>query len=103
MWVRSLNPEDPLEKGMGTHSSILAWRIPWTEEIGCLQSMDLQELDMTEQLIHQKVEWIERQVETAGEEKSQSKALCPRPDVCSDRGLKCHQDLLGGNNFACGI
>ena len=31
-WVRSLDQEDPLEKGMATHSSILAWRIPWTEE-----------------------------------------------------------------------
>ena len=35
-WVRSLGWEDPLEKGMGTHSSILAWRIPWTEEPGGL-------------------------------------------------------------------
>ena len=39
MWVRSLGWEDPLEKGMATHSSILAWRIPWTEEPGGLQSM----------------------------------------------------------------
>jgi len=38
-WVRSLGWEDPLEKGMATHSSILAWRIPWTEETGRLQSM----------------------------------------------------------------
>ena len=37
--VRSLGREDPLEKGMATHSSILAWRIPWTEEPGGLQSM----------------------------------------------------------------
>ena len=36
--VRSLGWEDPLEKGMATHSSILAWRIPWTEELGWLQS-----------------------------------------------------------------
>ena len=36
-WVRSLGQEDPLEKGMATHSSILAWRIPWTEEPGGLQ------------------------------------------------------------------
>ena len=41
-WVRSLSWEDPLEKGMATHSSILAWRIPWTEESGELQSMGLQ-------------------------------------------------------------
>ena len=39
--------EDPLEKGMATHSSILAWRIPWTEEPGKLQSMGSQELDTT--------------------------------------------------------
>ena len=41
-WVRSLDWEDPLEKGMATHSSILAWKIPWTEEPGRLQSMGLQ-------------------------------------------------------------
>ena len=38
-WVRSLGQEEPLEKGMATHSSILAWRIPWTEESGGLQSV----------------------------------------------------------------
>jgi len=38
-WVRSLGQEDPLEKGMAAHSNILAWRIPWTEEPGRLQSM----------------------------------------------------------------
>ena len=41
-WVWSLGREDPLEKGMATHSSILAWRIPWTEESGRLQSMGSQ-------------------------------------------------------------
>ena len=41
-WVRFLGWEDPLEKEMATHSSILAWRIPWTEEPGGLQSMGLQ-------------------------------------------------------------
>ena len=45
--VRSLGQEDPLERGMATHSSILAWEIPWTEEPGELQSMRLQESDMT--------------------------------------------------------
>ena len=39
--VGSLSWEDPLEKGMATHSSILAWRIPWTEELGGLQFMGL--------------------------------------------------------------
>ena len=41
-WVQSLGQEDPLEKGMATHSSILVWRIPWTEEPGRLQSMGSQ-------------------------------------------------------------
>jgi len=40
MWVLSLGGEDPLEKEMATHSSILAWEIPWTEEPGGLQSME---------------------------------------------------------------
>ena len=40
--VRSLGQEDPLEKGIATHPSILAWEIPWTEEPGGLQSMGLQ-------------------------------------------------------------
>ena len=39
MWVRSLGREDALEEGMATHSSILAWRVPWTEEPGGLQPM----------------------------------------------------------------
>ena len=38
-WVHSLGPEDPLQKGMATDSSILAWRSPWTEEHGGLQSL----------------------------------------------------------------
>ena len=41
-WVRSLGQEDPLEKEMATHSSILAWRIPWTEEHGILQARILE-------------------------------------------------------------
>ena len=41
-WVQSLGQEDPLEEGMATHSSILTWRILWTEEPGRLQSMGLQ-------------------------------------------------------------
>ena len=44
--------EDPLEEEMATHSSILAWRIPWTEEPGSLQSTGLQESDMTQQVNH---------------------------------------------------
>ena len=41
-WVQSLNQEDPLEKGLATHSSILAWKISWTEEPGGLQFMGFQ-------------------------------------------------------------
>ena len=51
-WLRSLGQEDPLEKEIAAHSSILAWRIPWTEEAGSLQSMGLQESDMTYRLNH---------------------------------------------------
>ena len=47
MQVGSLGGEDPLEKEMAAHSSILAWRIPWTEEPGRLQSMGSQESDKT--------------------------------------------------------
>ena len=47
-WVRSLGWEDPLEKGTATHSSILAWRILWTEELGGLQYMGSQESDTAE-------------------------------------------------------
>ena len=43
--IQSLGREDPLEKGMATHSSILAWRIPWTEEPGRLQSLVLQRVE----------------------------------------------------------
>ena len=50
MWVQSLGGEDPLEEGMATHSSILSWRIPWTEELGGLQSTGHKESDMTERL-----------------------------------------------------
>ena len=51
-WVQSLGQEDPLEKEVATHSSILAWRIAWTEKSGGLQSTESQELDRIEQLNH---------------------------------------------------
>ena len=56
-WVRSLGREDRLEKEMATHSSILAWRIPWTEELGGLQSTSRKESDTTEQL---HFHWVRR-------------------------------------------
>ena len=51
-WVQSLVREDPLEKEMAPHSSILAWRIPWTGEPGGLQSRGFKELDTTEATEH---------------------------------------------------
>ena len=50
LWVRSLGWEDPLEEEMAINSSTLAWRIPWTEEPGGLQSMGFKESDTTERL-----------------------------------------------------
>jgi len=47
--VQSLGQEDPLEDGTATHSSILAWRIPWTEETSGIQRMGRKELDKTRQ------------------------------------------------------
>ena len=56
--VQSLGQEDPLEKEMATHSSILAWRSPWTEDPDGLQSLGCKELDMTERLsTHAKGRW----------------------------------------------
>ena len=52
MWVRSLSWEDPLKKEMATHSGILAWRIPWTDEPGGLQSMGLQSVGHAKKLLH---------------------------------------------------
>ena len=43
-WAQSLDQEDPLEKGLASHSSIIAWRIPWTEEPGGLQPMESQSI-----------------------------------------------------------
>ena len=57
MEFRSLSQEDLLEEGMATHSSILAWRIPWTEEPGKLQSMGRKESNMTEASEHTLNSW----------------------------------------------
>ena len=49
-WVRSLGWEDPLEKGMATHSSVLVWRIPWTKDLVVYSPWDHKESDLTEKL-----------------------------------------------------
>ena len=57
-WVQSLGQEDPLEKGLATHSSILSWRISWTEEAGRLQSIRSQRVGqdlVTEQVSKDKI------------------------------------------------
>ena len=51
-WVQSLGQEDPLEKELATHCSILAWRISWTEEPGRLESMGSQKVNTNERLTH---------------------------------------------------
>ena len=56
-WVRSLGWEDPLEKGMATHSIILAWRIPWTEEPGGLQSQRVRHDWVTHTHTHTGISW----------------------------------------------
>ena len=66
--VQFLGWEDPLEKEMATHSSILAWRLPWTEKPGRLQSMGLQELDMTKRpSIHTAQYWSELSFPSPGD------------------------------------
>ena len=57
MWVRSLGWEGPLEKEMATHSRVLAWRIPWTEDPGGLRPWGCKESDTTEWLTHV-LEWV---------------------------------------------
>ena len=58
MQVRSLGWEDPLEKEMATHSSILAWKIPWTEEPGRLESIGLQRVRHDLSLMHTHIHTI---------------------------------------------
>ena len=61
LWVTSLGWEDPLGKGMATHSSILAWRIPWTEEPGGVQFVGLQTVryDQVPEQQQQQQQWGE--------------------------------------------
>ena len=51
-WIQPLGWEDPLEKGITNHSSILAWRIPWTEEPGVVQSMESQRVGLSDYHFH---------------------------------------------------
>ena len=73
MWVRSLGWEDPLEEGMAAHSSILAWRIPYTEEPGGLQSMGLQRIRHNQATKHN----TRKEGEIEKEERKEVKCLRP--------------------------
>ena len=77
-WVRSLGQEDPLEKGMATHPSILAWRIPWKEEPGRLQSTGLQRVGH---------DWVQAQA---------SKYICSLPVLKKKRNLRPQLSRLEG-------
>ena len=86
-WVQSLGWEDPLEEGMATHSSILAWRIPWTQEPGGLQSMASQKVGHSWMTKHstqleQRRSWMRRG--TFYEIGSKSAATAEAPD-CAER------------------
>ena len=78
--VRSLGWENPLEEGMATHSSILAWGIPWTEEPGGLQFIRSQELCMTE---HTHIEIMEMEIRANG--KLASSKHCSLRDIVLDK------------------
>ena len=67
--VQSLGQEDPLEKGMATHSSILAWRIPWTEEPAGPQSIGSKESEMTEKMFKKMTFILTCTCENNGEER----------------------------------
>ena len=95
-WVRSLGQEDPLEKGMATHSSILAWRIPWTEEPGGLQSMGSQRVrhdwaTNTYPLVAQTVKNLpampETRVQSLGQESSSEKGMATHSNILARRTL----------------
>ena len=76
-WVRFLGGEDPLEKGLATYSSILAWRIPWTEEPGTLQSMGSQRVGpecMTK--THEASRWVPLEIDSLPPPKLHISFLC---------------------------
>ena len=93
--VRFLGWADPLEKEMATHTSILAWRIPWTEEPGELQSMGSQELDMTWQLNHHQCRYIWRNIENQWQAGSQASKIGKNKENRHVRLVQDSEILLG--------
>ena len=86
MWVQSLGGEDPLEKEMTTHSSILAWEIPWTEEAGGLQSMGSQRVVYN--LATQQQQMLPVRDRIVSPQKPYVEALTSNVTVFRDRNLK---------------
>ena len=110
MWdtrVQSLGQEDPLEKGLTTHSSILAWEIPWMEEPGGLQSMGPQEEDTTEQLTHTCKVHISNEILLAVKrnetgwfvERRMNLASVTQSEVSQKEGNKCRVLTHGGGDL----
>ena len=105
MWVRFLGGEDPLEEGMGTHSSILAWRIPWAEEPGGLSPQCCRESDMTEATEHAHTH--EMMVFTkltvmiiSWSQKSDQSTAPPKPDHAVNLALVCLENLLSPSGMS---
>ena len=102
MWVRSPGQEDPLEEGMATHPSLLAWRIPWTEEPGGLQSMGSQRVRhhlATKQEQQTVVLWPKSTSERNSEDSGVILALCPAEAIakasCEKPGPERRAGALG--------
>ena len=82
-WVQSLGQKGPLEKGMATHSSILAWKTPWTEEPGRLQSMWSQKVRQNEQPIFSLSSWPMSRTQLSTRIQSLSLLILTFDHVCS--------------------
>ena len=89
--VQSPGREDPLEKGMATHSSILAWRIPWTEDPGGIQSMGSQRVGHDWAHTHTHTGWMQSSSET-GEARGHFSRLLP--PTCSESTTSLWKELV---------
>ena len=100
-WVRSLGREDPLEKEMPTHSSILAWRVPWAEEPGGLQSTGSQRVGHHSDFTHFKV-WfkIESTREKKKCRKNNNPTSCERYKFIEPTKLKLQAKFVGGSKWS---
>ena len=109
LWVQSLGREDPLEEEMATHSSILAWETPWTEESGGLQSMgSLKSWTTTDRLNNSRNNKSHPRTHTEGDKVGPGGVSAPPKcgGICSQRvggrGLQVDRHPLGGSSHALG-